>query len=60
VKAQFNVRIDAALLERFRAYCHRNGLDPTAQIEHFMRRIVDSDFDFQEKLWEVLLERRRD
>ena len=31
-KAQFNVRMDADLLGRFREYCERNGLDPAGQI----------------------------
>ena len=53
-KVQFNIRVDREILERFRAYCHRNGLDPQGQIVLFMRRVLDAEFDFQERLWSAL------
>jgi len=49
---QFNVRMDADLLERYKQYCETNGLDPHQQIIIFVKKMVDSQFDFQEKLWE--------
>jgi len=53
-KKQFNIRVDAELLRRFREYCDRNGLEPRGQIVLFMKRVVESEFDFQDKLWEAL------
>ena len=53
-KVQFNIRVDREVLERFRAYCHRNGLDPQGQIVLFMQRVLDAEFDFQERLWSAL------
>ncbi len=55
-KAQFNIRMDAELLRRYRDFCDRNGLDPHGQVINFMRRLVESEYDFQEKLWEILRE----
>lgn len=53
-KVQLNIRVDAELLSRFRDYCRRNGLDPQGQIVLFMQRVLDKEFDFQERLWSVL------
>ncbi len=53
-KAQYNIRVDEDLLEAYREFCARNGLDPQAQIIHFMRRLVQTDLDLQDKLWEAL------
>ena len=53
-KVQFNIRVDDEVLSRFRDYCRRNGLDPQGQIVLFMRRVLDREFDFQERLWSVL------
>ncbi len=53
-KSQYNIRIDADLLRRYKEFCKENGLDPQGQVVNFMRRMVDSKFMFQEKLWEVL------
>ena len=53
-KQQFNIRVDADLLRRFKEYCERNGLDPRGQVVLFMKRIIASEFDFQGKLWEAL------
>ena len=53
-KSQYNIRIDADLLRRYKEFCKENGLDPQGQVINFMRRMVDSKFMFQEKLWEVL------
>jgi len=53
-KSQFNIRIERDLLGRFREYCVRHGLDPHGQIVIFMRRMVDAEYDFQDKLWEAL------
>lgn len=53
-KAQYNIRIDADLLRRYKEFCKENGLDPQGQVINFMKRIVDSKYLFQEKLWEVL------
>ena len=55
-KVQFNIRVDRAILERFRDYCSRNGLDPPGQIVLFMRRVLETEFDFQERLWSALKE----
>ena len=54
--AQFNIRMEKELLDRYREYCARNGLDPHLQVINFIRRLVESEFDFQEKLWQVLME----
>ncbi len=53
-KVQFNIRVDGEVLERFRDYCARNGLDPQGQVILFMKRVLDSEFDFQERLWTAL------
>jgi antitoxin component of RelBE/YafQ-DinJ toxin-antitoxin module len=53
-KAQYNIRIDADLLRRYKDFCKENGLDPQGQVINFMKRMVDSKYLFQEKLWEVL------
>jgi hypothetical protein len=58
-KVQFNIRVDAEVLEGFRAYCARNGLDPQGQIVLFMKRVLDTEFDFQERLWSALREEPR-
>ncbi len=55
-KVQFNIRVDPEVLEGFRAYCHRNGLDPQGQVILFMKRVLDTEFDFQERLWTALKE----
>ncbi len=55
-KAQFNIRMDADLLRRYREYCDKNGLDPQGQVIHFIRRVVHAEYDFQERLWKVLTE----
>ncbi len=55
-KAQFNIRMDAELLKMYREYCDRNGLDPQGQVVNFIKRLVNAEFDFQEKLWQVLTE----
>jgi len=57
-KVQFNIRVDAEVLRRFREYCDRNGLDPQGQIVLFMKRVLDAEFDFQERLWAALREER--
>ena len=53
-KVQFNIRVDGEVLSRFRGYCRRNGLDPQGQIVLFMQRVLDTEFDFQERLWSAL------
>ncbi len=53
-KVQFNIRVDREVLERFRDYCRRNGLDSQGQIVLFMRRVLETEFDFQERLWSAL------
>lgn len=53
-KVQFNIRVDGEVLDRFRQYCARNGLDAQGQIVLFMKRVLDSEFDFQERLWRSL------
>jgi hypothetical protein len=53
-KAQFNIRIDEDLLRAYKEFCKENGLDPHGQIVNFMKRLVTSEFDFQDKLWEIL------
>lgn len=53
-KSQFNIRISKELLERYREYCERHGLDPHGQIVIFMKRVVDAEYDFQDKLWDAL------
>ncbi|MFQ5838315.1 MAG: hypothetical protein ACE5HJ_05980 [Thermoplasmata archaeon] len=55
-KAQFNIRMDRDLLKRYREFCDRNGLDPQGQVVNFIRRLVESEYDFQEKLWQILTE----
>ncbi len=53
-KTQFNIRLDDELLGRYREYCDHHGLDPAGQIVLFMKRVVEAEYDFQEKLWEAL------
>ncbi len=53
-KVQFNIRVDGEVLARFRDYCARNGLDAQGQVVLFMKRVLDSEFDFQERLWTAL------
>ena len=53
-KVQFNIRVDRDVLEKFRAYCRANGLDPQGQVVLFMKRVLHSEFDFQERLWTAL------
>jgi hypothetical protein len=55
-KVQFNIRVEGDVLARFREYCHRNGLDPQGQIVLFMQRVLDTEFDFQQRLWSALKE----
>ncbi len=55
-KVQYNIRVDAEVLRRFRDYCARNGLDPQGQVVLFMKRVLESEFDFQERLWAALQE----
>ncbi len=55
-KVQYNIRVDSDVLNRFRDYCARNGLDPQGQVILFMRRVLESEFDFQERLWAALQE----
>ena len=55
-KIQFNIRVDGEVLARFRDYCRRNGLDPQGQVVLFMRKVLDTEFDFQERLWSALKE----
>jgi len=51
---QYNIRVEGEVLHRFREYCARNGLDPQGQIVLFMKRVLESEFDFQERLWTAL------
>ncbi len=53
-KVQFNIRVDGDVLTKFREYCTRNGLDPQGQVVLFMKRVLESEFDFQERLWTAL------
>lgn len=53
-KAQFNIRIDEDILRAYKEFCEENGLDPHGQIVNFMRRLVSSEYDFQDKLWAIL------
>jgi antitoxin component of RelBE/YafQ-DinJ toxin-antitoxin module len=55
-KVQLNIRVEGDVLARFREYCHRNGLDPQGQIVLFMQRVLDTEFDFQQRLWSALKE----
>ena len=55
-KVQFNIRVRREVLDRFRDYCRRNGLDPQGQIVLFMRKVLDTEFDFQARLWSALKE----
>src|SRR5207244_5375047 len=57
-KIQFNIRVEGEVLARFRDYCRRNGLDPQGQVVLFMRKVRDTEFDFQERLWSALREER--
>ncbi len=53
-RVQYNIRVEGEVLRRFRDYCDRNGLDPQGQIILFMKRVLESEFDFQERLWSAL------
>ena len=53
-RAQFNIRLDPELYRRYRAYCEENGLDPVLQIINYIQRLVQTQYNVQEKLWEVM------
>ena len=53
-QAQFNIRMDAELYRKYRSYCEENGLDPVLQIINYIQRLVQTQFNVQEKLWEVM------
>ena len=53
-QAQFNIRMDAELYRKYRAYCEEKGLDPVLQIINYIQRLVQTKFNVQEKLWEVM------
>lgn len=53
-RAQFNIRLDPELYRKYRAYCEANGLDPVLQIINYMQRLVRTQYNVQEKLWEVM------
>lgn len=53
-QAQFNIRLDTELYRKYRAYCEANGLDPVLQIINYIQRLVQTQFNVQEKLWEVM------
>ena len=53
-QAQFNIRMDAELYKKYRAYCQENGLDPVLQIINYIQRLVQTRFNVQDKLWEVM------
>ena len=53
-QAQFNIRLDPELYRRYRAYCEANGLDPVLQIINYISRLVETKYNVQEKLWEVM------
>ena len=53
-KVQYNIRVESEVLRGFREYCNRNGLDPQGQIVLFMKRVLESEFDFQERRWLAL------
>jgi hypothetical protein len=53
-RAQFNIRLDPELYRRYRAYCDQNGLDPVLQIINYIQRLVQTQYNVQEKLWEVM------
>ncbi len=55
-KIQFNIRVEPKVLEGFRRYCDQHGLDPQGQIVLFMKRVLNTEFDFQERLWTALKE----
>lgn len=50
--AQFNVRMDAKLLAAYKEYCREQGLDPHQQVINFIKRVVETKYNFQERLWE--------
>ncbi len=52
---QLNVRIDEELLERFRDYCGKEGLDPHQLVINFIQRAVDEQVPFQDRLWQQML-----
>lgn len=53
-RAQFNIRLDPELYRKYRAYCEANGLDPVLQLINYMQRLVRTQYNVQEKLWEVM------
>lgn len=52
--AQFNIRMDPELYRRYREYCEANGLDPVLQVINYIQRLVQTKYNVQEKLWEVM------
>ena len=56
--AQFNVRMNADLLKRYRDYCEKNALDPHQQIIIFIEKVVDTQLDLQERLWDHIKKKR--
>jgi hypothetical protein len=56
--AQFNVRMEADLLKKYREYCENNALDPHQQIILFIEKVVETQFDFQERLWDHIKKKK--
>jgi hypothetical protein len=46
--------MDPELYRRYRTYCESNGLDPVLQIINYIQRVVQTQYNVQEKLWEVM------
>jgi len=52
--AQFNIRLDPDLYRKYREYCAHNGLDPVLLIINYVQRVVKTQYNVQEKLWELM------
>ena len=55
---QLNLRVDAELLDNYRDYCAREGLDPHQLVINFLQRVVDRQLGFEAKLWQALTKNR--
>jgi hypothetical protein len=54
LQAQFNIRMDPELYRKYREYCEANGLDPVLMIINYIQRLVQTQFNVQERLWQVM------
>jgi hypothetical protein len=58
--AQFNVRMDAKLLDDYKRYCEENGLDPHQQVVLYIKKVLEMRYNFQDRLYEQMLKGKKE